>query len=147
MTSEERRDFIQKRKESRQQKARVTKAERKTEINQAINEYLTKESALMTQVLKDDTRVREINMTTVGTNPSDQESIPSGPVTLKSILMAKASVDQNTPTSLPTTVGNDGHRYIRIDMAQRKYNIVRTTTAPVGAMLDRGANGDWEVVI
>ena len=141
MTSEERRDFIQKRKESRQQKARVTKAERKTEINQAINEYVAKESALMTQVLKDDTRVREINMTTVGTNPSDQGSIPSGPVTLKSILMAKASIDQNTPTSLPTTMGKDGHRYIRIDMAQCKCNIVRTTTAPVGAMLDRGANG------
>ena len=51
----------------------------------------------------------------VGT-PNTQGSLTSGPVTLKSILLAKTSVDQNPTTTLSTTVGADGHRYIRIDI-------------------------------
>lgn len=140
MTADEKREFLKKKKEARkQQQSLAAKTARQTEINQAIQEYIASESASLTQVLTDNTPIREINVTNVGTTPPTQGSTSntSGPVTLKSLLMAKTAVAQ-TPT---TTVGADGHRYIRIDMAKRTYNIVRTATAPAGAMLDRGANG------
>jgi hypothetical protein len=142
MTTVERSDFIKKRNESRKQfKSNATKAARQTEINQAIQEYIVSESASMTQVLPNRVPVtvpREINTTSVGTT---QPSTPSGPVTLRSILMSKASVDQNSIATETTTVGADGHRYLRIDMAQRTYTVAHTATSPTGAMLDRGANG------
>ena len=145
MTTEERREYIKKRNDSRtQQQSTAARAARKTEINQAIQEFITTESASVTQGLKDVPPViREINATNVGTTQTSQGSNSSSgaAVTLKSILLAKASVDQNQMATVPTTIGPDGHRYLRIDMAQRTYTIVRTATAPSGAMLDRGANG------
>jgi hypothetical protein len=146
MTADERSEFLKnKRKTNHQQRSRATTAARKTEIKQAIQEYIATESASMTHVLPDSVPVivptREINTTMVGTTQPSQGSVPSAGVTLKSLLMAKATVAQTPQTTVATTVGPDGHRYIRIDMAQRTYNIVRTTTAPAGAMLDRGANG------
>ena len=140
MTADARRDFIKKRNESRQSQTQVSKAERQTEINQAIQEYIKKESATIAQV-PIDTRLREINTTMIDSTPTIQPSSSSGSMTLKNILSARTSVDQTKAASLPMTIGPDGHRYVCIDKAERTYTIVRSATAPTGSMLDRGANG------